>query len=172
MQIYHQLSDFSKGGIFANGFNFGKGRRKQTQFMPKEPEPIFNVHIIKHISRKKRKSNLTAGILNLLATEGISLEYMIMNQSIQQSTYCQYYKREKLCRKIVSKYLDSPFNIRQPDFLKTSEYLRGLQLDIYYPEYGFAIEVQGEQYEKYIKFFHRDPYIVIPEHLQELGLIK
>ncbi|CAI2178367.1 19948_t:CDS:2 [Funneliformis geosporum] len=43
-----------------------------------------------------------------------------------------------------------------PDFLKTSKYSRGLQLDIFYQEYGFAIEVQGEQHEKYIEFFHRD----------------
>ena len=82
----------------------------------------------------------------------------------------------------------------------------GLELDIPYYEYGFAIEVQGEQHEKYIEFFHRgdpnnfikqqerdqlkkelceencialryvwyyeDPYVVIPEHLQELGLIE
>nr|CAG8573863.1 3555_t:CDS:2 [Entrophospora candida] len=85
-----------------------------------------------------------------------------------------------------------------------SKYL-GLELDIYYPEYGFAIEVQGEQHKKYIEFFHRDlnnfvqqqkqdqlkkelceenwivlryvwyyedPYTVIPDHLQELGLIE
>ncbi|CAI2199317.1 8954_t:CDS:1, partial [Funneliformis geosporum] len=44
------------------------------------------------------------------------------------------------------------------DFLKTPKYSRGLQLDIFYPEYSFAIEVQGEQHEKYIEFFHRgDP---------------
>ncbi|CAG8538737.1 17145_t:CDS:2 [Cetraspora pellucida] len=47
---------------------------------------------------------------------------------------------------------------RKPDFLKTFESPQGLQLDIFYPEYGFAIEVQGEQHEKYIKFFHKgDP---------------
>ncbi|CAG8717667.1 12501_t:CDS:1, partial [Racocetra persica] len=82
----------------------------------------------------------------------------------------------------------------------------GLHLDIYYPEYGFAIEVQGEQHKHYIEFFHRgnpnnfikqqerdqhkkdlceenwivlryvwyyeDQYVVIPEHLRELGLIE
>ncbi|RHZ79671.1 hypothetical protein Glove_142g25 [Diversispora epigaea] len=32
------------------------------------------------------------------------------------------------------------------------------QLDIYYPQYGFATEVQGEQLERYIEFFHNgDP---------------
>ncbi|KAF0553528.1 hypothetical protein F8M41_020256 [Gigaspora margarita] len=89
--------------------------------------------------------------------------------------------------------------IRQPEFLKTPEHPN-------YPEYGFAIEVQGEQHDHCIEFFHRrdsnnfikqqardqlkkelceenwivlryvwyyeDPYIVIPEHLQELGLIE
>ncbi|CAI2201051.1 14349_t:CDS:1, partial [Funneliformis geosporum] len=33
-----------------------------------------------------------------------------------------------------------------------------LELDIPYYDYGFAIEVQGEQHEKFNKFFHRgDP---------------
>ncbi|CAG8649326.1 6768_t:CDS:2 [Cetraspora pellucida] len=62
--------------------------------------------------------------------------------------YCSKYKRENLCREI----------IRQPEFLKTPEHPSGLHLDIYYPEYGFAIEVQGEQHKHYIEFFHRgDP---------------
>ncbi|CAI2188097.1 6201_t:CDS:2 [Funneliformis geosporum] len=104
---------------------------------------------------------------------------------------------------IVTKYLGPPSKDRKPNFLKTSEYPTGLELDIPYYEYGFAIEVQGEQHEKYIEFFHRrdpnnfikqqerdqtqerimrrelryvwyyeDPYIVIPEHLRELGLIE
>ncbi|RIA90150.1 hypothetical protein C1645_823713 [Glomus cerebriforme] len=81
-----------------------------------------------------------------------------------------------------------------------------LELDISYYEYDFAIKVQGEQHEKFNKFFHRgnpnnfikqqawdqlkkelceenqivlryvwyyeDPYIVISEHLRELGLIE
>ncbi|CAG8814779.1 13169_t:CDS:1, partial [Racocetra fulgida] len=63
--------------------------------------------------------------------------------------------REKLYREIISKYLGPPSNIRQPDFLKTFEHPRGLQLDIYYPEYRFAIKVQGEQHDHYIEFFHR-----------------
>ncbi|CAG8796709.1 14337_t:CDS:2, partial [Gigaspora margarita] len=59
---------------------------------------------------------------------------------------------------IISKYLGPPSKIRRPNFLKISEYPSGLELDIYYPEYGFAIEVQGQQHKKYIDFFHRkDP---------------
>ncbi|CAG8751481.1 5102_t:CDS:2, partial [Racocetra persica] len=65
-----------------------------------------------------------------------------------------------------------------------------LHLDIHYPQYGFAIEVQG-MHEKCHEFFYRDPnnfikqqaqnqlkshakridpYIVIPEHLQKFDL--
>ncbi|RHZ83478.1 hypothetical protein Glove_92g15 [Diversispora epigaea] len=119
--------------------------------------------------------------------------------------FCSKFKRENLCREIVSKYLGPPSENRWPEFLKTVESPQGLQLDIFYPEYGIAIEVQGVQHKKYIEFFHRgdpnnfikqqvrdqlkkelceenwivlryiwyygDPYIVIPEHLRELGLI-
>ncbi|RIA98807.1 hypothetical protein C1645_812295 [Glomus cerebriforme] len=46
--------------------------------------------------------------------------------------------------------------ICQPDFLKIPEYPRGLELDIYYPQYGFAIEIQGKQHEQYVKHFHKD----------------
>ncbi|RHZ59527.1 hypothetical protein Glove_363g10 [Diversispora epigaea] len=62
-----------------------------------------------------------------------------------------------------------------------SKYPIGLQLEIPDYDYGFAIEVQGQQHEKYIEFFDRGdpnnfkelyPYIVIPEHLRELGLIE
>ena len=129
--------------------------------------------------------------------------------SIQQGTWCPFcpkYKREKLCHEILTKYLGAPSLIRRPDFLKTQEYPNGLELDIFYPQYGFAIEVQGIQHEKYHEFFHggdpnnfikqqardqlkkelceenwialryvwyyEDPYIVIPKHLRELGLIE
>src|SRR6266496_5976369 len=72
--------------------------------------------------------------------------------------FCSKYKREKLCHEILTKYLGPPSLIRKPNFLKTPECPTGLELDIYYPEYGFAIEVQGVQHEKYIKFFHNgDP---------------
>jgi hypothetical protein len=89
--------------------------------------------------------------------------------------------------------------------LKIPEHPQGLELDIYYPQYGFAIEVQGKQHEQHIKYFHKDPeefkkqlmrdqlkkelceensivlryvwyyedpYIVIPNHLREFGLIE
>ncbi|RHZ88569.1 hypothetical protein Glove_22g83 [Diversispora epigaea] len=72
--------------------------------------------------------------------------------------YCSKYKHERLCREIMSKYLGPPSKIRRPDFLKTLDHPTGLELDIYYPQYGFATEVQGEQHEGYIEFFNNgDP---------------
>ncbi|RHZ61738.1 hypothetical protein Glove_346g120 [Diversispora epigaea] len=79
------------------------------------------------------------------------------SQSILRGHWCSLcsrFKHENLCREIVSKYLGGPSKNRKPDFLKTSEYPTGLQLDIPYYHYGFAIEVQGQQHEKYIKLFH------------------
>ncbi|CAG8745068.1 19179_t:CDS:2, partial [Racocetra fulgida] len=74
-------------------------------------------------------------------------------------------KNGGLC--VSEKYINSN-SIRRSDFLKTSEHSRGLELDIYYPEYGFAIEVQGQQHEKYIKFFHRsDPNNFIKQQAQD-----
>ncbi|CAB4399642.1 unnamed protein product [Rhizophagus irregularis] len=43
-------------------------------------------------------------------------------------------------------------------YVNCNDHPTGLELDIYYPQYEFATEVQGEQHEKYIEFFHRgDP---------------
>ncbi|CAG8828757.1 19794_t:CDS:2, partial [Cetraspora pellucida] len=38
----------------------------------------------------------------------------------------------------ITKILGPPSDIRRPDFLKTPEYPRGLEFDIYYPQYGFC----------------------------------
>ena len=82
--------------------------------------------------------------------------------------FCPKYKREKLCHEILTKYLGPPSLIRKPNFLKTPECPTGLELDIYYPEYGFAIEVQGVQHEKYIKFFHNgDPNNFIKQQARD-----
>ncbi|CAG8838719.1 29427_t:CDS:1, partial [Racocetra persica] len=79
-----------------------------------------------------------------------------LNAIKNQHTWCPFCsnKHEDLCRKIITKYLGPPSPIRKPDFLKTPEYPTGLELDIPYYDYGFAIEVQGIQHEHQIKFFH------------------
>ncbi|PKY42215.1 hypothetical protein RhiirA4_455977 [Rhizophagus irregularis] len=87
--------------------------------------------------------------------------YATLSHVKNENTWCPYcfkYKRERLCREIMSKYLGPPSKIRRPDFLKTLDHPTGLELDIYYPQYEFATEVQGEQHERYIEFFHEgDP---------------
>lgn len=60
-------------------------------------------------------------------------------------------KHENLCCEVITDILGSPSRIRRPDFSKIP---RGLELNIYYPQYGFAIEVQGKQH---VKHFHKDP---------------
>jgi hypothetical protein len=71
-------------------------------------------------------------------------------------------------RSYVTKYLGPLSLIRKPNFLKSPECPTGLELDIYYPEYGFAIEVQGVQHEKYIKFFHNgDPNNFIKQQARD-----
>jgi len=62
----------------------------------------------------------------------------------------------KIYVKVITNIFGLPSSIRRPDFSKTSEYPRGLELDIYYPQYGFAIEVQGKQHEQHIKYFHKN----------------
>ncbi|RIB07955.1 hypothetical protein C2G38_2045573 [Gigaspora rosea] len=58
--------------------------------------------------------------------------------------------------------------ITRPDFLKSPELSAGLELDIYYPEHVLAIEVQGQQHEKYNKFFHRrDPKNFIKQQVRD-----
>nr|CAG8482683.1 12463_t:CDS:2 [Entrophospora candida] len=81
--------------------------------------------------------------------------------------YWRPYCKTNLCHENVTKYLGLPSKICRPNFLKTSKYPTGLELDIYYPQYGFAIEVQGEQHEKYIEFFHRDPIDFIRQRKQD-----
>ncbi|CAI2197287.1 17503_t:CDS:2, partial [Funneliformis geosporum] len=73
----------------------------------------------------------------------------------QRSKKAKYMQGTRLCREIVSKYLGPPSKIRQPDFLKTPKHPSGLHLDIYYPQYSLAIEVQGKQHKHYIEHFHR-----------------
>ncbi|RHZ59669.1 hypothetical protein Glove_362g74 [Diversispora epigaea] len=84
--------------------------------------------------------------------------------------------KEQLCREIVTKYPGLPSKIRQPDFLKTLKYPTGLHLDIYYPQGDpdnfIKQQARDQLKEELLDRINEDPYIVIPEHLRELGLIE
>ncbi|PKY40492.1 hypothetical protein RhiirA4_453867 [Rhizophagus irregularis] len=74
-------------------------------------------------------------------------------------TWCPYClnEQENLCQEVITNIFVPPFSICRPDFLKITKYPRGLELDIYYLQYGFTIEVQGKQHEQHVKHFHKDP---------------
>ena len=79
--------------------------------------------------------------------------------SIKHVKSCYPYclnKYENLYREIIINILGPPSSICWPDFLKIPEHPWGLEFDIYYPQYGFAIEVQGKQHEQHVKHFHKD----------------
>ncbi|RHZ76779.1 hypothetical protein Glove_193g16 [Diversispora epigaea] len=54
-----------------------------------------------------------------------------------------------------------------------SKYRLGLQLDIPYYDYASTGSTQEKENQIVLKevWYYEDPYIVIPEHLRELGLI-
>ncbi|RHZ89758.1 hypothetical protein Glove_11g77 [Diversispora epigaea] len=78
--------------------------------------------------------------------------------------YCSKYKRENLCREIVSKYLGPPSKIRQPDFLETQimDFLSREEKELCEDNWIVL---------RYV-WYYEDPYIVIPEYLRESGLIE
>ncbi|RHZ78137.1 hypothetical protein Glove_167g108 [Diversispora epigaea] len=80
--------------------------------------------------------------------------------------FCPKYKREKLCHEIKTKVKNFK-GLRLKKFTD-EKYPNGLELGIFYLQYGFAIEVQGIQHEKYHEFFHgRDPNNFIKQQAQD-----
>ncbi|RHZ82898.1 hypothetical protein Glove_103g34 [Diversispora epigaea] len=68
----------------------------------------------------------------------------ILNNIKNYNSWCPFcpHKHQELCRKIAMELLGPPSTICRPDFLKIFKYPKGLELDIYYPQYGLAIEIQ------------------------------
>ena len=64
-------------------------------------------------------------------------------------------RRELECRRAVESLLGPSSITRRPSFLYTQKSPLGLELDIYYPQFRFAIEVQGIQHRKWVPFFHK-----------------
>lgn len=80
--------------------------------------------------------------------------------SVRSGTWCpacgsDKKVRESKCRQVVESYLGPASEIRFPKFLITDDTPRGLELDIYYPHLGFAIEVQGDHHRRRNPFFQR-----------------
>ncbi|CAG8536436.1 13914_t:CDS:2 [Gigaspora margarita] len=85
--------------------------------------------------------------------------WIAVPNNIIQGMWCPFcpWKRQELCRKIVTELLDTPPSEKhRPDFLKTDKHPTGLELDLPYYDFGFAIEVQGIQHKCFHPFFHKN----------------
>ncbi|CAH1768218.1 4015_t:CDS:1 [Entrophospora sp. SA101] len=150
-----------KGHEFSRNLNDMKRKNSGCPYCQKRTPQ--NIEIAKRIALARNGECLSTEYINnksnLLWRCSKGHEwYACLNSIKNRNSWCQLcskYKREKLCYNITSKYLGPPSANHRPDFLKTSEYLTGLQHDIPYYHYGFAIEVQGIQHKKYHEFFHR-----------------
>ncbi|RHZ69844.1 hypothetical protein Glove_277g30 [Diversispora epigaea] len=122
-----------------------------------------NLELAKKVANKKGGDCISEKYINsitplLWQCAKNHIWYANLDKVKNSDTWCPFclWKREELCKNIVTKLLGSPSDIRKPDFLKTSDHPLGLELDIYYSQYGFAIEVQGIQHERFHTFFHKD----------------
>ena len=126
------------------------GIKNKNYWCPHCASAKFDIAIAKSIAYSRARKCLTDSYINcksqlLWGCNKNHQWYATLSHVKNDNTWCPYcskYKRERLCREIMSKYLGPPSKIRRPDFLKTLDYLTGLELDIYYPQYGFATEVQ------------------------------
>ncbi len=67
--------------------------------------------------------------------------------------HCRASAAERRCRAILTRLLGPPSVQRRPAFTRTPDTPVGLELDIYYPQYGFAVEVQGDQHGRWVRHF-------------------
>lgn len=61
---------------------------------------------------------------------------------------------QRQCKAVVERHFGLAIDNAWPPFLKTRDSQKGLELDLYYPHLGFAIECQGEQHRRHIPYFH------------------
>jgi hypothetical protein len=64
------------------------------------------------------------------------------------------YKREELCRNILEKYFNRPFNRVYPKFLINDKTGRRMELDCYNEELKLALEHHGIQHYRYPNSYH------------------
>ncbi|RHZ65091.1 hypothetical protein Glove_319g44 [Diversispora epigaea] len=69
---------------------------------------------------------------------------MYKNNQLPLLWYCKEGHLWQASLEIVTKYLGLPSENHRLDFLKIPKHPKGLGLDIYYPEYGFAIEATSK----------------------------
>ena len=67
-------------------------------------------------------------------------------------------KGEGECRRVLQKIFNKPFKSERPDFLRNpvTGKKHNLELDCYNSELKLAVEYNGVQHYKYVKFFHKN----------------
>lgn len=68
--------------------------------------------------------------------------------------HCNQSERERLARELLEYWLGAASVKRRPRWTWTPKSKRGLEIDIYYPQHGLAVEIQGEQHCQRIAHFH------------------
>lgn len=68
--------------------------------------------------------------------------------------HCRASAAEKRCRDLMTALLGPPSLERRPAFMRTEASRVGLELDVYYPALGLAVEVQGAQHGRWVRHFH------------------
>lgn len=69
--------------------------------------------------------------------------------------HCDCSQLQLRCQLVAEAYLGPCQPDAWPRFLVTAETPKGLELDIYYPQYGLAIEAQGIRHRQELKYFHK-----------------
>jgi hypothetical protein len=70
--------------------------------------------------------------------------------------HCRSSGPEQIARALLTRALGPPSPVRRPPFTWTAASPRGLELDLFYPQFGFAVEVQGEQHRRWVPHFQPD----------------
>lgn len=65
-------------------------------------------------------------------------------------------KGEGRCREVLQSIFGVHFPSTRPYFLKNPDTGKNLELDCYNPDLKIAVEYQGQQHYRFIKYFHKD----------------
>ena len=75
-------------------------------------------------------------------------------------------KGEIECKKAAEKIFNKPFKKIRPDFLKSHETGKNLEIDVYNEALKLAIEYNGQQHYQYSKFFHKNGQVDFEKQLK------
>ena len=93
--------------------------------------------------------------LNLSEYENFSLEGTGAYKKHMDKKTAAESRGEKICRNVLEKFFNKPFQTCRPDFLMNPESGKNLELDCYNEELGLALEYNGIQHYVFPNKFHK-----------------